>query len=383
MTKIRITSEQYKSILLREQESRLMASENVLNENIDLGPELLEEGWKEVLLGVAMLMGVGLTGVNKAVAQDALKNSQTMAQIKATLEDENKTQELAKAFEEKGMKNPDALMAKNAEKIKDNFNKVADDNKINYKVSNKVVDNLSSLDVELARGYALKKSEISADTVKGAAIKTVVTIRDTVELELGNDNLFSSGGFTLNSDGVGIITNTLDSIQNSGGRIISLNIESSTDAERTPKFISNDDPTGNIKLASLRTKSVSDLISSLDSNVSITHREIPNNGSDVVSTSQFLKVKDNKAALEGLREKTSEFRYVKIKMVVEFKQELPEENPKPEEIVKKYRFELSKVFISSDKSKKLKFKNKKVSCKKPNHHKAKHIRGPIKCFTKF
>ena len=200
---------------------------------------------------------------------------------------------------------------------------------------------------------------------------------------MGNDNLFSSGGFTLNSDGVGIITNTLDSIQNSGGRIISLNIESSTDAERTPKFISNDDPTGNIKLASLRTKSVSDLISSLDSNVSITHREIPNNGSDVVSTSQFLKVKDNKAALEGLREKTSEFRYVKIKMVVEFKQELPEENPKPEEIVKKYRFELSKVFISSDKSKKLKFKNKKVSCKKPNHHKAKHIRGPIKCFTKF
>ena len=132
MTKIRITSEQYKSILLREQESRLNASKNVLNENIDLGPELLEEGWKDVLLGVALLMGVGLTGVNKAVAQDALKNNQTMAQIKATLEDENKTRELARAYEEKGMKNPDSLLAKNAEKIKDNFNKVADDNKINY-----------------------------------------------------------------------------------------------------------------------------------------------------------------------------------------------------------------------------------------------------------
>jgi hypothetical protein len=379
MTKIRITSEQYKSILLREQESRLKASENVLNENIDLGPELLEEGWKEVLLGVAMLMGVGLTGVNKAVAQDALKDSQTMAQIKATLEDENKTHELAKAYEEKGMKNPDSLLAKNAEKIKDNFNKVADDNKISYKVSNKVVDNLTSLDVELARGYALKKSEISSDTTKGNVTRTIVTIKDTVELELGNDNLFITGGYTLSSDGVNIITSAMDSIKDSGGRIISVNIESSTDAERVLKFKSDEDPTGNIKLASLRTKSVSNLITDLDSNVSITHREIPNNGSDVVSTNQFLKVKDDKVVLTALREKTSEYRYVKIKMVVEYKQELPEENPKPEDIVKKYRFELAKVFINSDNKNKVTFKNKKVSCK---HHKSKH-RGSVSCFTKF
>jgi len=379
MTKIKITAEQYKSILLHEQQSRLKASDNILNENIALGPELLEEGWKEVLLGVAMLMGVGLTGVNKAVAQDALKDSQTMAQIKATLEDENKTHELAKAYEEKGMKNPDSLLAKNAEKIKNNFNKVADDNKISYKVSNKVVDNLTSLDVELARGYALKKSEISSDTTKGNVTRTIVTIKDTVELELGNDNLFITGGYTLSSDGVNIITSAMDSIKDSGGRIISVNIESSTDAERVLKFKSDEDPTGNIKLASLRTKSVSNLITDLDSNVSITHREIPNNGSDVVSTNQFLKVKDDKVVLTALREKTSEYRYVKIKMVVEYKQELPEENPKPEDIVKKYRFELAKVFINSDNKNKVTFKNKKVSCK---HHKSKH-RGSVSCFTKF
>jgi hypothetical protein len=66
-------------------------------------------------------------------------------------------------------------------------------------------------------------------------------------------------------------------------------------------------------------------------------------------------------------------------MVVEYKQELPEENPKPEDIIKKYRFELAKVFISSDKKNKVTFKNKKVSCK---HHKSKH-RGSVSCFTKF
>jgi hypothetical protein len=379
MTKIRITSEQYKSILLREQESRLNASKNVLNENIDLGPELLEEGWKDVLLGVALLMGVGLTGVNKAVAQDALKNNQTMAQIKATLEDENKTRELARAYEEKGMKNPDSLLAKNAEKIKDNFNKVADDNKINYKVSNTVVDNLTSLDIELARGYALKKAEISSDTTKGSVTRTIVTIKDTVELELGNDNLFITGGYTLSSNGVNVITSAMDSIKASGGRIISVNIESSTDAERVLKFKTDEDPTGNIQLAGLRTKSVSNLITDLDSNVSITHREIPNNGSDVVSTNQFLKVKDDKVALEALRDKTSKYRYVKIKMVVEYKQELPEENPIPEKIVQKYRFELAKVFMTSDNKNKVTFKNNKVSCKRS---KSKN-RGSVSCFTKF
>jgi hypothetical protein len=379
MTKIKITSEQYKSILLREQENRLNASGNVLNENLELGPELLEEGWKEVLLGVALLMGVGLTGINKTMAQNALKDEQTMSQIKATLEDENKTRELAKAYEEKGMKNPDTLLAKNAEKIKNKFNEVAADNKISYNVSTRVVDNLTSLDVELARGYALKKSEISSDTIKGNTTKTIVTIKDTVELELGNDNLFITGGYTLSSNGVNVITSAMDSIQASGGRIISINVESSTDAERVLKFKTDEDPTGNIQLASLRTKSVTNLITDLDSNVTITHREIPNNGSDVVSTSQFLKVKDDKVALNALRDKTSEYRYVKIKMVVEYKQELPEENPKPEDIIKKYRFELAKVFISSDKKNKVTFKNKKVSCK---HHKSKH-RGSVSCFTKF
>jgi flagellar motor protein MotB len=377
MTKIKITSEQYKSILLREQENRLNASGNVLNENLELGPELLEEGWKEVLLGVALLMGVGLTGINKTMAQNALKDEQTMSQIKATLEDENKTRELAKAYEEKGMKNPDTLLAKNAEKIKNKFNEVAADNNISYNVSTRVVDNLTSLDVELARGYALKKSEISSDTIKGNTTKTIVTIKDTVELELGNDNLFITGGYTLSSNGVNVITSAMDSIKDSGGRIISINVESSTDAERVLKFKTDEDPTGNIQLASLRTKSVTNLITDLDSNVTITHREIPNNGSDVVSTSQFLKVKDDKVALNALRDKTSEYRYVKIKIIVEYKQELPEENPKPEDIIKKYRFELAKVFISSDKKNKVTFINKKVNCK---HHKSKN-RGSVKCAT--
>ena len=161
MAKIKITSEQYKSILLREQESRLNAFGNVLNENLELGPELLEEGWKEVLLGVALLMGVGLTGINKTMGQNALKDEQTMAQIKTTLEDENKTQELVKSFQEKGMKNPDTLLAKNAEKIKDKFNEVAADNNMKHVIGANVIDNLIGLDKKLAKKYEDEKIKIN------------------------------------------------------------------------------------------------------------------------------------------------------------------------------------------------------------------------------
>ena len=115
MKRLKITHKQYEVILLNEQTNRL----------IDEQPkEILEEGFKEVLLGIAMLMGVGLSGPNAAVAQSALQNDATISQIKATLEDETKLKELVQDFAEKGMKNPDSLMAKNAQNIVDKFNKL-------------------------------------------------------------------------------------------------------------------------------------------------------------------------------------------------------------------------------------------------------------------
>jgi hypothetical protein len=178
--------------------------------------------------------------------------------------------------------------------------------------------------------------------------------------------LFVTAGFTLNQSGVGVITSTVDSIKNLGGKIVSITIESSTDAESIPKFRDENDVTGNIKLALLRTKSVSDLLKDLDGDVSISHREIPNNGSDIISTKQFSKASTNPKELELLRAKTSEYRYVKIKIVAEFTKEEPSENPMPDEIIKKYRFELVKAFDvnNSNGGGKIHFKHKKVKCKK-------------------
>jgi len=375
--KIKITEQQYKNIIIKEQESRL-------NEAFNSNAELLEEGWKEVLLGVAMLLGVGLSGPNKSMASNALTDEATMAQIKATLEDEDKTKELAKAFAEKGMKDPNSLMAKNAQKLVDNFNKLANENDLTYKISNKVVNNLESLSGELGVGYALKKADIKTDTIKGQAKTKTVIVKDTIEMSFGNDNTFITGGFTLSSNGVNNIVKTLESIKNANGTIISAKIESSTDAESVPKYRGDGDLTGNIKLATLRTKSIADLLQNVDEDINITHREIPDNGSDVVSAKQFKNAASNPEELEKLRKMTADFRYVKLTLVVEFEQKV-EEVTKPEEVVRNYRFELVKVFDvdkgdngGSSRINKgglgIRFPHKKVSCTSGKK---------IKCFTKF
>ena len=334
MKRLKITHKQYEAILLNEQTNRL----------IDEQPkEILGEGFKEVLLGIAMLMGVGLSGPNAAVAQSALQNDATISQIKATLEDETKLKELVQDFAEKGMKNPDSLMAKNAQNIVDKFNKLASEKDKTYKVSNKVVTNLQSLSQELDKGYAIKKLDIGSDTIKGQTITKTITVKDTVEVILGNDNTFITGGFTLSSEGITSIKSTIDGVKNINGKVVSANIESSTDAESVPKFKSEEDPTGNIKLANLRTKSVTDLLQTLDSEIKITHREIPNNGSDVVSAKQFLAAATDRKELQELRNKTSEFRYVKLTLVFEIEQKVSEETA-PETVVKNYRAELIRVF---------------------------------------
>jgi len=372
MIKIKITSNQYDRILLHEQKARLMNSNELNLIGSDSSTDLLEEGWKDVVLGVAMLLGVGLSGVNKVAAQDALKNAKTMSQIKTTLEDEAKTKELADLLQEKGYKNAEDRLAKNAENIINKFNEISKANKLNYKVSEKVLTNLSQLSSAANHGYALKNAEVSSDTVKQEPIKTIIRFRDTLSINMGNDKLFNTASYELNGNGVTLITNVINEIHKLGGKIITANIESSTDSESIPTFRGDNDVTGNIKLADLRTKSVSELIRKLDSSSRITHREIPNNGSDVVSTKEFKAAATNQEELNALREKTKEFRYVKVTIIVDYEKEEITPNPKPDEIIKNYRFEVIKVSDAAGIAKldgKTKFKGNKLKCDKKTKNK--------------
>lgn len=373
MVKVKITQQQYNAILIHESQIRLKKSENVISEVLNEDTHLLEEGWKEVVLGVAMMMGIGLTGMNKAIAQDAVTNTNTMAQIKSTLEDSEKTKQLVDLLKEKGMKDPETKLAQNAEKVMDEFNKIAANDNIKYRVDTKVVNNLQGLKSKLGQGYALKNADIGTDTVQTAPTETITTIvTDTIEVDLGTDNLFVTGGYTLSPAGVDTITIALDEIKKQGGKVISAYIESSTDAEEIIKFKSSTDPTGNIRLAELRTKSVADLIGNQEQGISITHREIPNNGANVVSTKDFLKVAKNKNATAQLREKTADYRYVKIKIIATFTAPDTTTNQPPANIIQNYRFELVKVIDNAGKTRKITtkthFKHKEFKCKKQKKH---------------
>jgi hypothetical protein len=137
MTKIKITESQYKKILLNRQ------TEALSNQPI------ITESYGDVVLGVAVLLGINLSGLNKTIGQNAISDDNIMNQIKQTLEDDSKVKELVKSFTEKGMVNPDTEFAKNAKNIVNKFNEIAEENNASYIISTKAINNLEALDKNL------------------------------------------------------------------------------------------------------------------------------------------------------------------------------------------------------------------------------------------
>jgi hypothetical protein len=130
MAKIKITSEQYNKILLHEQNNRLNSSKK------------LNEGQKEVVLAVSKLMGLELSGLNKEMADKALKDKAVMREILSTFEDVNKIKNLISSLEEKGMENAKDKLSTNAKDIVNNYNKASEENKIGIKMGLFIMSNL-------------------------------------------------------------------------------------------------------------------------------------------------------------------------------------------------------------------------------------------------
>ena len=371
MIKLKINERQYKTILNHGKETRLNDVSEDLTVFISEDKELIEEGFKEFILGAALVLSQAVggkmlaqSGHNKEIANKAVENKEIMAQIKSTLEDEQKTKELSDSLVKLGISNPEELLAKNADRVVNAFNRLSNDKKMTYRLDTKAVDNLKSLSKELKKGYALKDKEVSTDTIK-KEVQITTNVKDTIDVEFGSDKFFVTGGYELSQSGVDSIKEIINAIIKQGGEILSINVESSTDAERIVKYINDYDETGNIELAKLRSKSVTDLVSTLAGDSRITHREIPNNGSDIVSTEEFLSVANDKGATAALREKTSEFRYVKMTITAVFTDTKPAPSEPTSEIIKTYRFELVKVITNSKGTPpKYEFPNKKFKCKK-------------------
>lgn len=127
MAKIIITERQYKLILESEKKKPI-------NEDI-----------KSVLMGVSLLMGVNLSGLNKDMAERALNDEATMSEIKTTLEDRDKTDELIELLKAKGLKDPDKTLATKADSVVEKFNDFANKANLKQKMNFVTVYNLKSL----------------------------------------------------------------------------------------------------------------------------------------------------------------------------------------------------------------------------------------------
>lgn len=342
MKTIKITDKQFRKLLVESGSKRTLINENL----------------RDVLLGVAKLMDFNLSGLNKELANKALSDKKIMLNIKNTLEDDNKIKELAKTFGEKGMKEPDLLIAKKAKQIFDNYNSISKNNNFDITMDSSVIDKLEGLSKDLVK----EKETKAKNKLKTKSIE----FEDKLELLLDSDKCFINSSVLVNSNFINLINDIIEFVNNGGGSIISIMIESSSDSEPNYKLKSKDDLTGNITLTTTRTKNIADLIKNINDDIRLTHREIPNNGSYVVDYEEFINNKENQEELVKLRKKTKEFRYTKLKINYKIITTIDGET-KPELLIKDFRVN----FKNNIKEKgsniidngSINFNNKTVTCK--------------------
>lgn len=288
--------------------------------------KVLEEGWKEVVLGTAMLMGVGLTGVNAQTANDALNDSNILQKIEATLESDN-ILKLVDTLENAGLGDAMNKIQANSDKIKQNFETAAKKKNLHLNLDIYNTGSEKSVERKIKQGYAVSDIDVSQDTVWTA--QDNVAISTTVEMDFGS-NIFKTASFDLSEETSAEIKATIEGILSMGGTITSIEIVSSTDTEPIKM--------GNEKLSKLRANSIKTFIDGMNIDTEYDIKTLPNQGPDVYDKS--MSPQERKAA----RDSTAEYRYVKVK-INSVVQPQPSGDEKAYKIIEKVNYELVRTNV--------------------------------------
>ena len=123
--KVRITESQYKRLILKESKE--------LEFSYDL----------DTILGFAKLIGLPLKNQNEFLADRSLKNPKILEKIYTILTNSEEEKKMAEDLVNKGMKGGNEKIIKNVETIINNFNKHANDNGLDKKLTlNKVMNQI-------------------------------------------------------------------------------------------------------------------------------------------------------------------------------------------------------------------------------------------------
>jgi hypothetical protein len=286
--------------------------------------QVIEEGWKDVVLGTAMLMGIGLTGANAQTAEKALESSEILNKIENTLEGPN-IEKLANTLEKAGLENAMDKIQSNADQIAANFEYAAKKRGVSSSVQIYNTRNTKMVKSKVNQGYAVSDIEVTQDTIW--------TPKDNIELDSSVEivfdaNIFKTATFDLADSVSAELRSTVEAIKMMGGTITAIQIESSTDMEPIKM--------GNEKLANLRAVGVQKYLNSIGVLADISVATFPEQGPDVYSTSMTPQER------EQARKQTSEYRYVKV-VINSLVKPKPKKEEKAFTVITKTKYELTRV----------------------------------------
>jgi outer membrane protein OmpA-like peptidoglycan-associated protein len=334
---------------------------------------ILEEGVKDFALALSLLV-FGISG-QQLKAQEVLTNPEILTKVDSVLSDTDKLKKVIDKLEDKKLPNAEELIYQNAENIKATIDYIEKKNKRKtkvvqttktYQISDKLSDALktSRLKSKLKQGYAITGINIIKDTLPTGSS---VVVTDTIPYGWSSDNFFKTGTFNLSSDATDSLSIIINDITNNGGKVIGVNIESSTDTEPIKM--------GNDVLAEKRANSVKEHLMSIGlSNVNYNIETKPDNGPDLYSGQ--LSTKERKEA----RIKTSPYRYVKIELVAVFEIEAEPDETAPQ-VIERHEYELVKVLSHSSTPMRMRYRTGKTKtrCNKVKVNTPKGVK-PLECF---
>lgn len=294
-----------------------------------------ELGYKDVLTGIALLAGIVGGTINKAEAQNRLKDKNVIDNIENVLNDPSKLDGVIDSLEAQGMKDAAKTVKYNADKVKSELKKLGTES---ITIGSK---DFSTLKKHLEKGFAISKinlKEVVDEIVKMPVDKEFAA--DSTKLEFNSDQLFGIGLFKLNEGFSQELKSTIDSITSDGSIIVKINIESSTDKQRiggaSERLLASGYEATNMGLSKARNNAVASVVKGLLGDVTI---------------DQTILAEQGEGEVGAVDEQDPSARYVKIEIISVVYSEKPDETT-PKNYIKNvvYSFEVSKTKTSTSKS---------------------------------
>lgn len=313
--------------------------ENKLNRD-----ESIDEGFKDILMGLVMLSGlVGGNANAQSSKSDLVKSAN---EIESVLKDDFKLNSAIDKLEEMGMTDAAVKIKNNAESMILKLN----DLKKNQHVSTQNTNDLSVVMDKLTKGWAI--SSIVLDTVIGE-IKEIPNVQekhfvfDTLQRDFNSSELFKEGSFELKDFFKNDLVDLFSSMDDESV-VVKIVIESSTDKQRvvsggslqknlTELGLSTD----NKGLSKARNNSVLDVLTNI----------FNDGNSETPKTEQLVKWEQGKGELNSVEPQDPSARYVSIKIYTSRLDSLPEEKEtkySEETQILVHNFSLKKVFNDSN-----------------------------------